>query len=75
MWACGREGVKEEGLWCGVVGARGCWRCIEDGGQGGGHEEEKDQTMPIIDGVGDELLYTALVAAPVVVVICRSSLG
>ncbi|KAG0579899.1 hypothetical protein M758_4G134100 [Ceratodon purpureus] len=30
--------------------------------------------MPIIDGVGDELLYTALVAAPVVF-LCRSSLG
>jgi len=32
------------------------------------------QTMPIIDGVGDELLYTALVVAPVVF-LCRSSLG
>jgi len=30
--------------------------------------------MPFIDGVGDELLYTALVFAPVVF-LCRSSLG
>lgn len=30
--------------------------------------------MPFIDGVGDELVYAALVAAPVVF-ICRSSLG
>ncbi|XP_024373824.1 uncharacterized protein [Physcomitrium patens] len=30
--------------------------------------------MPIIDGVGDELVYTALVVAPVVL-LCRSPLG
>jgi hypothetical protein len=31
------------------------------------------QTMPIIEGVGDELVYTALVAAPIVFIF-RSSL-
>ncbi|KAG0591313.1 hypothetical protein KC19_1G165800 [Ceratodon purpureus] len=44
------------------------------GGRKEGGSWRKDQTMPIIDGVGDELLYTALLAAPLLF-LCRHSLG
>ena len=60
------------GDFLGECRSAGLFLWVLEGGRG---RSNKEQTMPIIDGVGDELLYTALFAAPVVVVICRSSLG